>query len=234
MSSFCFTFFFVSVCWFLVTVSHVGGFLPSGGAWMLVLMKNEPGWGCWLSWVPWWGWVLTMALGNTWLFQSFFFGAGQYLQRRVLQPTTLGRLGVVRAWLQCAEGQVERRSLEGGGVSYHSFNSPSSPVPHPHTLQGLEASPSLEWDLQFPARVCPGEEDTWVAPYANFLKLAFLPLLSPSTMCWALRRLDLSGVLWCESYFPLLASSSAGTEVPSISFHLTICFSSSKLCGYLP
>lgn len=89
-----------------------------------------------------WGWSVSPAKGAA----NFYPGEGSGT-----------RLGVVRAWLHCAEGQVEGRSLEGG-VSHHSFNSPSSPVPHPHTLQGLESSPSLEWDLQFPARIYPGEE----------------------------------------------------------------------------
>ena len=80
----------------------------------------------------WWGWgVLALALGNRWLSRSFFFRAGG-ISTEDPADFFVGegsgvRPGVVRAWLQRAEGPAERRSLEGRVSPFALF----SASPHP-------------------------------------------------------------------------------------------------------
>ena len=83
------------------------------------ILTVSPGWGCWLSCVPWWwGWgVLTLTLGNGWLSRGFSFRAGGISREDLadfhLREGSGVRPGVARAWLQSTESLAERRSLEG-------------------------------------------------------------------------------------------------------------------------
>ena len=135
-------------------------FLPSGGAWMLVLMKSQSpgqcpwarvrsvgcrvchgggGGGCW----PW-PWGTGGCLGA--------FSLGLVVSpQRILQTSSSGRavewgLGLWEPG--CSALRVQQREGPWRGGSHPSLCSP-----RPHTLKGLGSHPSPERDLPLSARV---------------------------------------------------------------------------------